>query len=82
MKWYNLGLLDDFRLLSRSTQAFRGTFVEELVYRHNSPPGPSNVLMIVMRSSSGLYTIRGAARSLEFEHVEDQIEAIVYSFRT
>ena len=78
----NLGLLDDFRLLSRSTQAFRGTFVEELVFSHNSTLGPTIALMIVIRSSSDLYTIRGEAASPKFEHLEDQVRAIVYSFRT
>lgn len=78
----DLGLLDDFRLLSRSTQAFRGTFVEELVFSHNSPLGPSIALMIVMRSNSDLYTIRGEAASPKFEHLENQVRAIIYSFRT
>ena len=78
----NLALLDDFRLLARSTQVYRGTFVQELVFSHNSPLGPTIALMIVTRSNSGLYTIRGEAASPEFEHLKDQVRAIVYSFRT
>ena len=78
----DLALLDDFRLLSRSTQFLRGTFVEELVFSHNSPLGPAIALMIVARSNSDLYTVRGETASPEFDHVEDQIRAIVYSFRT
>lgn len=76
-----LALLDDFRLLSRSTQVLWGDFVEQLVFSHTSPDGPSIALMIVTRSNSDLYTIRGETASSEFVHFEEQIRAIVYSFR-
>ena len=76
-----LALLDGFRLLSRSTQVLRGVFVEQLVFSHTSPDGPSIGLMIVTRSNSDLYTVRGETASAEFDHFEEQIRAIVYSFR-
>lgn len=78
----NLGILEDFQLLSRSTQAFLDTFVEELVISHDAPLGPYIILMIVLRSTSDLYTIQGVTMSSSFEDVEEQIREIVYSFRT
>jgi len=77
----NLGLLENFRLLSRSTQVIRGALAEELVFSHDVAFLSFTGLMIIVRSTSDLYTIQGLASSSQFNDIEEQIRDIVYSFR-
>jgi hypothetical protein len=78
----NLGHLDDFRLISRSTQTIGGTIAEEIIFSHKAPLiGPAIGLMIVVRATSDIYTIQGVTLASSFDDVEGEIRDILYSFR-